>query len=374
MGLRHLALSALFLCSCTPRAIEMRALNSVNPEPLQQENHLVCPRIPSTSALLPPAPYDEELGDCALVGRSEEIEAWLAELERIAASCRANRETNWASVLEVREDLDSQIDRLEDLSLGPGFMHAACPSHGLGEPAEPLEGDRSPTHHYTDWLKSIGEDVGQYCTMIDELVKPLWQACDEINFYLDCEAPHPEQYHSLIEGEMNAAEIGYNYTDSFYTNVLQTFGWGNFRTYFNEASIDCTLVQPPAPISAPIGEMLENAKCREGAGTAYDVMAYLQQGSIATIVGRNADWSWWMIQLGDQHLMCWVWSALVTTSDDTRQVLFVASPPLPTLTLAPQPHAPASAGCRVTTLQNPNGVCLPRACTPKDFPGTPCTP
>lgn len=133
-------------------------------------------------------------------------------------------------------------------------------------------------------------------------------------------------------------------------------------------------VQLPALRPAPIVELLENAKCRKGAGTAYDVMAFLQQGSLATIVGRNADWSWWMIQLGDQQPQCWVWSALVTARDDTRGVLFVASPPLPTLTSAPEPHAPVSTGCWVTTLQNPKGVCLPRACTPNDFPGTPCTP
>jgi len=135
-----------------------------------------------------------------------------------------------------------------------------------------------------------------------------------------------------------------------------------------------TLVQLPALRPAPIVELLENGRCRKGAGTAYDVMAYLQQGSIATIVGRNADSSWWMIQVGDQQPRCWVWSALLTTSDDTREVLFVASPPLPTPTSAPEPHPPAPTGCWVTTPQNPNGVCLPRACTRNDFPGTSCTP
>ncbi len=54
-------------------------------------------------------------------------------------------------------------------------------------------------------------------------------------------------------------------------------------------------MQFPALRPAPIVELLENANCRRGAGTSYDVMAYLQKGSIATIVGRNADWSWWMI-------------------------------------------------------------------------------
>lgn len=134
-----------------------------------------------------------------------------------------------------------------------------------------------------------------------------------------------------------------------------------------------TLVQLPALRPAPIVEFLENANCRRGAGIAYDVMAYLQKGSIATILGRNADWSWWMIQLGYQQLRCWVWSALVTTSGDTRQVPFVASPPLPTLTSALESHPSALTGCWVINQNNPNGICLPQACSP-NLPGTPCTP
>lgn len=374
MQLRHLALSVLLLCSCTPRAVGMHALNSVKLEPLPQENSLVCPTIPSTTALLPPAPYDEDLGDCALVGRSEEIDAWLRELERIAASCHANRETNWVSVLAARDYLDSQIDNLEDLSAPSLLWRATCPIYGSPELAEPSESGLSPTHYYTDWLKRIGENVGKYCTTIDELVKPLWQACDEINFYLDCEAPNPERYHSIVDRGMNAAEVGYNNSDSFYTNTLQTFGWRNFRLYFDEASIDCPPLQAPASMPAPTVELLDDAKCRKGAGTAYDVVAYLQQGSTAYLVGRNSDWSWLLIQPSDRWLQCWVWSELVTTDDDIKQVPFVTSLPPPTMTSTPESQQNAQIGCWVITGQYPNGICLHRACGPNDYPGTHCNP
>ena len=72
--------------------------------------------------------------------------------------------------------------------------------------------------------------------MIDELVKPLWLACKEINFLQDCQAPDPVEYHSIIDWKMNAAQINYDYTDFFYTNTLQIYGWDNFRTEFNESS------------------------------------------------------------------------------------------------------------------------------------------
>ena len=235
-----------------PAATEMPTLSSIMPETMPElmllTNYLVCPSIPSTAALLPLAPYDEELGDCALIGRSGEIEVWLTELEQIAASCYANRETNWADTLAARDNLDSQIDEFEpegaetvtpqidELELGLALLaKEACSIYGKSELSEPLEPFPPPTHYYTEWLKRIGENVGEYCTMIDELVKPLWQACDEINFYQDCQAPNPEQYHSIIEWKMNAAQINYDYTDFFYTNTLQSYGWGNFRVYFNES-------------------------------------------------------------------------------------------------------------------------------------------
>lgn len=128
------------------------------------------------------------------------------------------------------------------------------------------------------------------------------------------------------------------------------------------------------PGSAPLAQIAENARCRKGAGTEYDVTAFLPQGTIATIVGRNADWSWWMTQPPGQDARCWVWAELVTTGGDTSQVPFAASPPLPTHTSVPELGSHPIPGCWVYTVQNPNGECLPRACTPNDFPGTPCSP
>jgi hypothetical protein len=219
------------------------ALASVTPSSptlLPIKTELVCPMIPSTAVLLPPAPYDEQLGDCALIGKSEEIEAWLTALEQIAASCQANRATNWSNALVARADLDSQID---EFVKGPQDLNL-CTPYGSPEPAGAAEGSPLPTHYYTRWLKSIGENVGEYCTMIDELVQPLWQACDEINFSLGKCQTDPEWYHSIVNTKMNVAQINFNYTDFFYTDTLQTSGWGNFRLYYSEASNGCSNVDP----------------------------------------------------------------------------------------------------------------------------------
>ncbi len=341
-----------------PIAIEMPAEDSVMPEIMPETipeimlltNKLVCPSIPSTDALLPPAPYDEELGDCALIGRSGEIEAWLTELEQIAASCYANRGTNWVGTLAARDSLDSQIDEF-----APGAPSiTSCPSYGYSEPSEPSEAIPPPTHYYTIWLRRIGENVGKYCTLIDELVKPLWQACDEINFYQDCQAPSSEQYHSIIDWKMNAAQINYNYTDFFYTNTLQTYGWGNFRMYFNEASIDCPLVQQLTSI--PTFTFSKNAFCRKGPSADYEDLTAFPQSQSVQIDGRNQDEPrWWWVLIPGTSGHCWVSDSTGSAAGSFEGVSIVAAPPLPPTLVCtrdlPQNQCEAVGG---TWRQDPN--------------------
>jgi hypothetical protein len=348
-----------------PAATETPMVSSIMPEIMPETmlltNNLVCPSIPSTDALLPPAPYDEELGDCALIGRSGEIEVWLTELEQIAASCHANRETNWADTLAARENLDSQIDELrvvEDIQDPSQALMApeSCPIYGNLEPSEPSEPFPPPTHYYTEWLKTIGENVGKYCTLIDELVEPLWQACDEINFYQDCQAPNPEQYHSIVEWKMNAAQINYNYTDFFYTNTLQTYGWGNFRMYFDEAYINCSPVQQATSI--PTFTFSKNAFCRKGPGLAYeDVTAFLQDKSVQ-IDGRNQDEPrWWWVLIPGSSGHCWVSDSTGSAAGFLEGVNTVAAPPLPQAPVCtrdlPQNQCEVAGG---TWRQDPNNL------------------
>jgi hypothetical protein len=370
-----LALTAV-LASCTPleqptvvpTATEMPTQSSTMSETMQETlpeiipvaSNLACPSIPSTDAILPPAPYDEELGDCALVGRSGEIEAWLTELEQIAASCHASRETNWADTLAARENLDSQIDELqvvEDIQDPSQVLMASesCPIYGNIEPLEPSRPIPPPTHYYTNWLKTIGENVVEYCTMIDELVEPLWQACDEINFYQECQAPNPEQYHSIVEWKMNAAQINHDYTDFFYTNTLQTYGWGNFRMYFDEAYINCAPVQQATSI--PMFTFSNNAFCRKGPSSAYeDVTAFLQ-GQSVQIDGRNQDEPrWWWVLVPGTSAHCWVSDSTGSAAGLLEDVKTVAAPPLPTPTPVctrdlPQTQCEAAGG---TWRQDPN--------------------
>jgi hypothetical protein len=165
----------------------------------------------------------------------------------------------------------------------------------------------------------------------------------------------------------------------FYENEVLTDITDIFPSWFPETpSITPTSTKTPMQRTtlqtAPMVVLQKNTNCRKGPGTAYAIVAFLQQGSTAYLVGRDSDWSWWLIQPSDRWLQCWVWSELVTTNDDIKQVPFVTSLPPPTMTSTPESQQNAQIGCWVITGQYPNGICLPRACGPNDYPGTPCTP
>jgi hypothetical protein len=234
--------------------------------PAQMGGHLTCPTVPTNPVVLPPPPYDEARGDCALRGKSAQIEAWLSSLESIAASCQARRAGYWTDTINSYNNLGNQIDNLplapEEASL---YMRPVCPTYpgsgpGSSRSASPLSRDG---WHYTDWLKRIGENVQTYCDLVDRLIEPMYQACDEINFYLGCELTTDaikSSWHGLLNGKRNAAQIRYDYTHFYYSNTLQTYGWGNFRAYFNENYIHCEMERPPIQMQAPPGMMTPPAE------------------------------------------------------------------------------------------------------------------
>jgi len=285
--------------------------------------YLSCPSIPNTNRRISFVPYNEEVGDCALIGKSEEIEAWLTELEGIAESCRANREPNWANTLASRDNLDAKIDVLIDTQTGDIFpLNCYWVEAGNNAPSTFIA---PPTHYYTEWLMSIGTNVEKYCTMIDEIVKPLWLACKEINFYQTCQAPNPVEYHSTIKWKMNAAQIHYDYTEIFYTTNLQIDGWGNFRTEFNESSIaiDC-----PREQQATFTFSM-NAFCRFGPSSKYEKVATFLELQSVQINGRSqSEPRWWWVLIPGTNEQCWVADSTGLAAGDLEDLKFVKAPPL----------------------------------------------
>ena len=66
------------------------------------------------------------------------------------------------------------------------------------------------------------------------------------------------------------------------------------------------VVIPTATPGLPTFTFLQNANCRKGPSTQYDVVTALEQGAAADIVGRNQQSSWWLIQVPESQARCWV--------------------------------------------------------------------
>jgi hypothetical protein len=75
---------------------------------------------------------------------------------------------------------------------------------------------------------------------------------------------------------------------------------------------------PTAVVSTP------SLNVRQGPGTSYPSVGALVQGDRVTVVGRNADSSWWAVTYGGGT--AWVFAGLVTIEGDVSQVPLVAAP------------------------------------------------
>ena len=202
------------------------------------KTRLICPKVPKTKMHVLPLPWGAN--DCTLVGKGKEIEEFLTAMENRAATCKARRAAMWKQVLTAKAGLDKQVDALENPPLTGKEVKttalSSCPSYGSPESLTD-EFIAQKNQHYTQWLKDIERDVNKYCKLVDELMKPMWTACDMINFYRDCQPlddKHRAQYHKYITIHWGVAQKAYGYTDFFYSSALQTAGWGTFRKEFNE--------------------------------------------------------------------------------------------------------------------------------------------
>lgn len=79
----------------------------------------------------------------------------------------------------------------------------------------------------------------------------------------------------------------------------------------------------------------QNANCRSGPGTSFDILSVFNKGSSARVTGRygGAADKWYQLVLAD-GTTCWVADAFVTISGDITTVSFLPAPLIPTWTLA----------------------------------------
>jgi hypothetical protein len=112
-----------------------------------------------------------------------------------------------------------------------------------------------------------------------------------------------------------------------------------------------------ASLSAPTATVLQNANCRRGPGTDYDIVTSLPQGLNAPIIGRNPNGGWWQVTVPGTQTQCWVAAGNVETAGDMSQVPIVETEPL---------------GCWVKPIQGPEKCVVP--CPQGAKPGGACEP
>ncbi|MFT3893773.1 MAG: SH3 domain-containing protein [Anaerolineales bacterium] len=70
------------------------------------------------------------------------------------------------------------------------------------------------------------------------------------------------------------------------------------------------------------------ANCRKGPGTVYDKTGSFAAGTYITIVGHNADNSWWLVLSGSSN--CWISGSTGHTTGNLSGIPLVEAPPTPT--------------------------------------------
>jgi hypothetical protein len=127
------------------------------------------------------------------------------------------------------------------------------------------------------------------------------------------------------------------------TGVLHSGQIGNYATppaEFDNAAESAVFVQivgtfrwlgapTPTPAQgAAVATLTETANCRRGASLQHEIVTFLKKGVRALIFGRNEDASWWLVQVPNTTVRCWVWSGYVRTTGNLVAVPFVESPVL----------------------------------------------
>jgi len=120
----------------------------------------------------------------------------------------------------------------------------------------------------------------------------------------------------------------------------------------------------PEPVSAiPLARFLQNAHCRLGPDTVYDIVTSLSEGQEAFIEGRNAENTWWWIKLPQSTTHCWV-------ADSVVEIIGLADA-LPIIQALPT--STPIQGCWVWNANLQQDVCTV-PCPPNPQPGGACTP
>jgi hypothetical protein len=233
---------------CTLRGCANKQIAQNIPTEQTVRNCMVCPKLQLPALNLPPAPFDEEIGDCSLLGRSSEISAYVKYLEHLAEQCNIRSPEIMQHVITVKSDLNRQVGQLPiGTERAPDFSCFINPNSEPScseEPVEPAEKsvyEEKQGGEYTFWLKRLRDGTLDYCKSVYESEKPLLDECGKIKRLTEaCKGTRPGtvvEYQSGIEAAYKKAIDNSVITGSLYEKNLKK-DFANFKLKYNEALLD----------------------------------------------------------------------------------------------------------------------------------------
>jgi hypothetical protein len=107
-----------------------------------------------------------------------------------------------------------------------------------------------------------------------------------------------------------------------------------------EISLPTATPVTPSPVPAAVVSM--STWCRRGPGTIYPGISYLSPGEQVTLVGRNPEGTWWLLQKSDGTPSCWASKAVIDLQGGSAELAIVDAPPTPYQGNPIQPNATAT--------------------------------
>lgn len=108
----------------------------------------------------------------------------------------------------------------------------------------------------------------------------------------------------------------------------------------------------PTPAAAPLITFTQNANCRKGPGTPYEIVTSATAGQAAQIEGRSQASDWYYVLLPSGTTRCWVAASTGTLSGSVDGLSVIPAPSLPTATFTAAPSKPPAPELNVS-----NQVC-----------------
>lgn len=103
-----------------------------------------------------------------------------------------------------------------------------------------------------------------------------------------------------------------------------------------------------------------NTNCRTGPSTQYDLIGALLVGQVGTVVGKNSQTGYWIINNPGKTGTCWLFNGYATVSGNTANLQEYSIPPTPTPSSTPTPTATPTLSIPAS-VNNPTMamVCIP---------------